>query len=79
MTSISHSIQSMQPLFRRIPKITDLKLHDTKNTIAVCRVCRGTRLVAIESSVLHTYRFEKCLLCKGTGTMSTREASYDKR
>lgn len=79
MTTVSHSIQSMQPFFRHIPKLSELKLHDISNTYAVCRVCRGTRLVAIESSVFHTYRFEKCLLCKGSGVMSTRQSSYDSR
>ena len=79
MTTISHSIQSMQPFFTRIPKITDLILTHVTNSYVVCRLCRGTRLIATESSVFHTYTFKKCYVCNGTGNMSNREASYDNR
>lgn len=79
MTTISHSIQSMQPFFRQIPKITDLKLTSVGNSIVVCRLCRGTRLIATESSVFHSYTFKKCYVCNGSGVMSNRVSDYDKR
>lgn len=76
-TRITQSIQSMQPLYRQIPKLQDLILTSVSNSIVVCRLCRGTRLIAKESSVFHSYTFEKCYICNGSGIMSNRESDYD--
>ena len=69
----------LKPLWREIPRIEHLKLTQTPKSIVTCRVCRGQRIVAVESSVFHTYTFKKCLLCKGTGLMSNDDGTYNRR
>jgi hypothetical protein len=78
-TRISKSIREMQPYYSRIPRINELKLAQTPNTVITCTLCRGTRLVATESSVFHTYTFKKCYICNGSGVMSNNVGSYDRR
>ena len=79
MTIIQKTKMELQPLYREIPRIEHLKLTQTPNSIVVCRICRGQRIVAVESSVFHTYTFKNCLLCKGTGVMSNNDGSYNRR
>ncbi len=75
-THIIKSKQEMKPFFRRLPQLSDLKIQNPINSIVACRLCRTTRLVAIESSIFHQYRFKKCPMCKGTGVMSSRESDW---
>ena len=55
------------------------KATQTPKSIVTCRVCRGQRIVAVESNVFHSYTFKKCLLCKGTGLMSNDDGTYNRR
>ncbi len=68
-----------KPLYRRIPKIQDLKLTQVPNTEVTCRLCRGDSRVAISSDVSDTYRIRKCLFCNGSRVQSNKEGYYDKR
>ena len=61
-----------------MPKLSELHLTQTPKSIVTCRICRGQRIVAIESNVFHSYTFKKCLLCKGSGVMSTDEGTYER-
>ena len=45
----------LKPLWREIPRLEHLKLTQTPKSIVTCRICRGQRIVAVESSVFHTY------------------------
>jgi len=79
LTLITKTKMELKPLWREIPKLEHLKLTQTPNSVVVCRVCRGQRIVAVESSVFHTYTFKNCLLCKGSGVMRNNAESYDRR
>ena len=68
----------LEPIYHRIPKLSDLAMTQTLNTFVVCRVCRGQRIVAIKSDTLKTFTYKKCLFCQGSGRMSNRESDYDK-
>ncbi len=78
-TTIVKTIQEMQPAYRVIPQIQNLKLLQVCDSIVVCRVCRGERMVAIKSEVTLTYTYKKCLFCKGSGTMTNKIGAYDGR
>ncbi len=67
------------PLYRRIPKLQDLKLTQVLNSVVTCRLCRGDSRVAISSDARDTYRIRKCLMCGGSREQSTRESDYDHR
>ena len=69
-------MQEMKPLFKRLPQLFDMKISNPINSIVCCRLCRGTRLVAVESSIFHQYSFKKCYICNGTGVMSSRESDW---
>jgi len=75
----SFGINELQPLYHTLPRLEDLKLTQQQHTIVCCRVCRGTRLIAIESDVFHSYTFKKCIHCNGTGVMSNNISDYDLR
>jgi len=79
LTIITKTKMELKPLWREIPRIEHLKLTQTPKSIVTCRICRGQRIVAVESSVFHSYTFKKCLLCKGTGLMSNDDGTYDRR
>ncbi len=66
----------MKPYFKQLPRLQDMKIANPINSIVCCRLCRGTRLVAIESSIFHQYTFKKCYICNGTGVMSSRESDW---
>ena len=78
MPNIQRSKMALQPLWREIPKLEHLNLTQTPKSVVTCRVCRGQRIVAIESNVFHSYTFKKCLLCKGSGVMSNNEGTYER-
>ena len=69
-------MSEMKPLFKRLPRLHDMKISNPINSIVCCRLCRGTRLVAVESSIFHQYSFKKCYMCNGTGVMSSRESDW---
>ncbi len=71
-------MQAMKPFYRQLPSLARMKITDLMNSVVCCRLCRGTRLVATESSVFHTYTFKKCPVCNGTGSMSSRESDWER-
>ena len=76
-TRITKSFAEMHPFHKVIPKLETLNLSMVLNSIVVCRVCRGQRVVAVKSSVEDHFTFTQCYLCKGSGTMSNRESHYE--
>ncbi len=71
-------MQEMKPFFRRLPRLQDLKIQNPTNSVVCCRLCRGERLVAVESSIFHQYRFKNCYICNGDGEISSRVSDWEK-
>jgi len=79
MPDIVKTINSMKYYHKEILPIENLKLNQVRDTIVVCRVCRGERVIAVKSPVSHTFTFTKCYYCNGLGTMSNTVNCLDRR
>jgi hypothetical protein len=76
-TRIVKGINELKQYRREMPSLARMNITNLENSVVCCRLCRGTRLIATESSVFHSYTFKKCPVCLGSGTMSSRESDWD--
>ena len=76
-TRIVKGINELKQYRREMPSLARMNVTNIENSIVCCRLCRGTRLIATESSVFHSYTFKKCYICNGTGVMSSRVSDWE--
>jgi len=76
-TRIVKGINELKQYRRELPSLARMNITNLENSVVCCRLCRGTRLIATESSVFHSYTFKKCYICNGTGVMSSRISDWE--
>ncbi len=71
-------LNKLKPYFKRLPRLSEMNILSSHNSIAKCRTCYGHGVTGIRNQQLGTFDFTHCPRCSGSREMSTRLSDYDK-